>query len=299
MINPSGANLIPLPYRQVSVQRVTWPIDQKNIAQYLAGKDCYKATRFIIFKNGPDCAVVQVAPGAATTADGLFCEVEGHNILALPSECIWIEDPLVDTGNRHQLAEAAHAKCILPSQTLIVEGAFGHVNFYHRPNPLTLRVIDQVPPSPSRLVSLVRQALAFDDFPALIIQENPIDLVSLAQKNTGSGACMFPCHASGLKGPAGTFFLDDRPPLESWTLYGCERTEQIYRHTYSADPHRVDTCPRKSAEKNLSGKTILRCCLLESTIEVNGDLAVVPWGANPDHVLQALRQLLGTGPRAS
>ena len=41
-----------------------------------------------------------------------------------------------------------------------------------------------------------------------------------------------------------------------------------------------------------AGKTLTKCCLLERGLEVDGDTAVVPWGANLDEVREGLRKLL-------
>ena len=42
-----------------------------------------------------------------------------------------------------------------------------------------------------------------------------------------------------------------------------------------------------------NGHWLIKCCMLERGIEMNGSRAVVPWGANLDEVRQALRLLVG------
>jgi len=41
-------NLIPLPYRRVSVQRVPIPLDEPSIRDYLLGKEAYRWTDYIV-----------------------------------------------------------------------------------------------------------------------------------------------------------------------------------------------------------------------------------------------------------
>ena len=76
-----------------------------------------------------------------------------------------------------------------------------------------------------------------------------------------------------------------------WLLIGCERSLQFHRHFYGDEPERVDLCPRNRAAGR-AGKVLTKCCLIERGLEVDGDTAVVPWGANLDEVREGLRKLL-------
>ena len=68
---------------------------------------------------------------------------------------------------------------------------------------------------------------------------------------------------------------------------------QFHRHFYGDEPDRVDLCPRtRVGRRGPSGATLTKCCLLERGLEVDGDTAVVPWGANLDEVREGLRKLL-------
>jgi len=75
-----------------------------------------------------------------------------------------------------------------------------------------------------------------------------------------------------------------------WLLIGCERSLQFHRHFYGDEPERVDLCPRNRSLG--SGLVLTKCCLMERGLEIDGDTAVVPWGANLDEVREGLRKLL-------
>ena len=86
----------------------------------------------------------------------------------------------------------------------------------------------------------------------------------------------------------------DRPERGDWLLIGCERSVQFHRHFYGDEPERVDLCPRNRSLA--AGKVLTKCCLIERGLEVDGDTAVVPWGANLDEVREGLRKLLAVSP---
>jgi hypothetical protein len=90
-------------------------------------------------------------------------------------------------------------------------------------------------------------------------------------------------------------FLDTRPAVRApWLLIGCERSLQLHRHFYGDEPDHVDLCPRnRVAGLPRGGPTLTKCCLLERGTELDGAVAVVPWGSNLDEVRRALRWLAG------
>ncbi len=108
------------------------------------------------------------------------------------------------------------------------------------------------------------------------------------------GACLAlpPCRAGGLEGlPSPVLFLDERPQMrEDWLLIGCERSLQFHRHYYGDEPPRIEMCPRRLAGAR-HDLTLLKCCLLENEIEMDGSIAVTPWGADVAYVESALRSL--------
>ena len=78
-------------------------------------------------------------------------------------------------------------------------------------------------------------------------------------------------------------------------MIGCERSLQFHRHFYGDEPDRDDLCPRARVEsegRDRVGRTLTKCCLIDCGLDVDGDVAVVPCGANLDEVREGLRKLL-------
>lgn len=281
-------NLIPLPYRRVSVQRVSIPLNEDAIRNYLLGKEAYRRTDYIVLRGEAGEAVVGVEKAEP---ESLFSPITAVDVLALPDTCVWVEDPQVDTGNPSAMASKAHALGLDARTTLIVEGLYGHVNFLHHPDPLVIRVFEVVPPEPPKLLALAQKVLAYvTDVPPILLESELVDLTTMASDHSAA-AYLFPCRASGLMGPGVTYYLDERPPRRDWLLIGCERSRQIHRHFYGDEPPCVEMCPRRLLPPG-NGLTLLKCCLLESDIEVEDRIAVVPWGATLQQVEQALRALV-------
>jgi hypothetical protein len=84
--------------------------------------------------------------------------------------------------------------------------------------------------------------------------------------------------------------LDERPERVDWLLIGCERSEQIHQHFYNDTPKRVETCPKQLCISN-PRRTLIRCCLLEDEVELQGCTAIIPWGGNVNHAIEALSRL--------
>ena len=105
---------------------------------------------------------------------------------------------------------------------------------------------------------------------------------------------LLPCQGAGLDLPGTVDYLDQRPERGDWTLVGCERSRQFHRWFYGADADRqVELCPDRltPAGPGAGPATLLRCCLLERGLRVEGNRAVVPWGTNLAEVQAALRAL--------
>lgn len=285
---PTGPNVVPLPYRQVSVQPYDGPMTEAAIVAHLLGRDSYRRTRFVILHHGEACAIAWVNRESETP---LFSPISEVTVLALPDACVWAEDELLDPGKPSALAALALARGVPPDGTLIVRGVDGHVNFIHHPQPLSVRIVDVVPPGPPKLLRMARQVLAYASLPAITLTVEAIDLHDLVRQAPPAAAYLVPCRASGLDFAAPTYFLDERPARQDWTMLACERSCQIHRHFYGEDnAPRIDICPRKLAQAN-AGPTLLKCCLLEDRIEVDGQQAIVPWGATVNHVHAALQAL--------
>jgi hypothetical protein len=282
-------NFVPLPYRSVSFQPYDGPMTAEAIEPYLLNREVYRRTDIVIL-HGPnrDYAVAAVQRSAS---DSLFTRAEKVEILGLPADCVLIEDPDTDPANRSALAKTAVRHGVTSEQTAIVIGTFDHINIIHRPNPLRLRVVEVVPPTPPKLLHMIEHVLSYADLPPILLEPVTIDLRDLAA-TVKPEAYLVPCRSGGLNDlGAPVHFLDERPKnRENWTLLGCERSLQFHRHYYGDEPPRVEMCPRKLTQDD-SRLTILKCCLLEYDIERDGNRMIVPWGTDLPMIEKALRQL--------
>jgi hypothetical protein len=289
-------NLVPLPYRHVSVQPYHGSMTAEAIVTHLLGKDSYRRTRYVVLEQGETCAVAAVS---RESEEPLFSPITAVEVLALPDTCLLIEDETTDPGNPSSLAAKALDLDLGPEATLVVRGMYGHVNFIHQPNPLKIRVIEVTPPNPPKLMGLARQVLTYaDDLPAIQLVPHYFEFRELARQAPEAQAFLIPCRASGLNFEVPTYFLDERPERQNWTMIACERSRQFHSHFYGDEAPRIEMCPRRLAQED-GGLTLLKCCLLEDHIEVDGNWAIVPWGANLTQVEQGLRALVSVMTPAS
>jgi hypothetical protein len=281
-------NLVPLPYRRVSVQRYDGPMTVEAISCLLLSREAYRRTDFIVLRGVDE----QTAIVAITKAESepLFSRITSVEVLALPESCTFVHRPEVDTANRSALAEVAHELGIGITGTLVVQGLYDHVNFIHHPNPLLVRVVEVAPPEPPKLYGLARQVLSYADLPPIRLELERVEVRDLAER-VRPATYLVPCRSGGLDDlPAPVQFLDERPERRDWTMIGCERSLQFHRHFYGDEPPRVEMCPRLIAGKRAK-PTLVKCCLLETHIEQDGAVMIVPWGADLVMVEAALRKL--------
>lgn len=281
-------NLVPLPYRRVSVQHYEGPMTVEAITALLLSREAYRRTDFIVLRG----AGTETAVAAITRAESepLFSQITSVEVLALPDTCVYAACPDVDPANRSALARTAHELGVGPGGTLIVEGLYDHVNFIHHPDPLIVRVVEVAPPEPPKLYGLARHVLSYADLPPIRLELERIEVRDLAE-SVHPKAYLVPCRSGGLDDlPAPVYFLDQRPERHDWTMIGCERSLQFHRHFYGDEPPRVEMCPRRIAGERKE-PTLLKCCLLETHIEQDKNIMVVPWGADLAMVEAALRKL--------
>ncbi len=283
-------NLVPLPYRGVSVQPYHGETTEAAITNHLLGREAYRRTEFIVLRT-PDQRHAIVAIHAQDRGP-LFSPIDTIEVLALPDTCVYVQDAQTDCGNRSALAALALKHHVAADQTLICEGKFDHVNFIHCPRPLIVKVVEIAPPEPPKLYELVTHVLSYADLPPIVPILERIELKALLH-GPAPAAFLVPCRSGGLDSlGAPVHYLDERPPVrENWTLIGCERSLQFHRHYYGDEPPRVEMCPRRIAGRR-DEPTILKCCLLEFDIERDGETAIVPWGADLPMVERALRMLV-------
>lgn len=282
-------NFVPLPYRRVSYQPYAGAMDETAIRAYLLGREVYRRTDIVVLHNErPEWSVAAVQ---RADSNSLFVKVDAVELLATPDECVFLTSPETDPANPSAMAKLARQQGVGADKTLIVQGAFDHINIIHRPNPLIVRVVEVAPPEPPKLFAMVEHVLSYADLPAICIDLERIELRGLCQK-ADAEAYLVPCRSGGLDDlGAPVYFLDERPALrQPWTLIGCERSLQFHRHYYSDEPPRIEMCPRQLASASAQ-PTILKCCLLEYDIEIDGNTAIVPWGADLAMVEAALRRL--------
>jgi hypothetical protein len=280
------------PYRGLSVQAVDFPLTERAILTHLHGREVYRRTDYLALRGrrGDGTDGVALVAVRKASPEPLFSPVTEARVLAGPDEAAWVSSPETDVGNATALAAAADPG----ARASVVIGRFEHVNFIWEPAPVPVRVTEVVPPEPPKLLAQARQAVEYDgDLPPVELVLDAVRVPDLAAAHPAP-AYLLPCRGSGTELGAPVSFLDTRPARRrDWLLIGCERSLQFHRHFYGDEPDRVDLCPRARAGTGTgTGRTLTKCCLIERGLEVDGETAVVPWGANLDEVREGLRKLL-------
>jgi hypothetical protein len=283
------------PYRGLSVQEVDFTITERAVLAYLEGREVYRRTDYLALRSGGETALVAVRKASL---EPLFSPAVEARVLAGPDETAWVVSPDTDVGNATALAAAADPA----ARATVVLGRFEHVNFMWEPTPIPVHVTEVVPPHPAKLFEQARQVVAYDeDLPPVQLVLDAVDVHDLAAAHPAP-QYLLPCRGSGTDLGAPVAFLDTRPADRGdWTLIGCERSLQFHRHFYGDEPPRVELCPRRRMDAGGAprpaatperGATLTKCCLIERGLEVDGDLAVVPWGTNLDEIREGLRRIL-------
>ena len=270
--------------KDVSMHDVDIPLDREHISELMRGWTAYVRTDDLVLRNGDSYAVVRLVK---SQEPGLFRKVVDFEILSLPEETVYVEEPDMDVLNTPALAalQARH-----PGKAVVVRGMFSHINFIKDIEPLRLMVVDNVPPSPAKLGVLVDIALGsgFVDHP-IVKEERIIDMAEKVSE-VRTGAVMFPCRVSNLHADIPFCFLDDAPEDPGdVTLIGCHLSQRIFRSLYDRDVPFVNVCPSDYVEPGV--KTIVKCCKVKQGHELDGDLVRVPWGATVPEVVDAINAL--------
>lgn len=276
-------NRRPTAYREVSVATVDFALTPENLIDHFLGRECYRRTRYVVVRNGGATALVGVEP---TDPEPLFSPAASVAVLALPDDTVDVHHPDVDPGVPSQLAKVAveHPG----ARAVVVEGRYSHVSFLLDPNPIRLRVREVVPPHPAKLLDQAQRVLdVADDLPPIVLEPELIEFDSLLGDQS---VVLLPCRGAGIRLEGReTYYLDERPRLRAWSLLGCARSRQIHQWFYGRGAPGSDTCPRTLAPA--TGPLLTKCCLLEDRIEVDADVAVVPWGASLAQVAEAIAAL--------
>lgn len=270
--------------KDVSMHDVDIPLDREHISELMRGWTAYVRTDDLVLRNGDSYAVVRLVK---SQEPGLFRKVVDFEILSLPEETVYVEEPDMDVLNTPALAalQARH-----PGKAVVVRGMFSHINFIKDIEPQRLMVVDNVPPSPAKLGVLVDVALGsgFVDHP-IVKEERIIDMAEKVSE-VRTGAVMFPCRVSNLHADIPFCFLDDAPEDPGdVTLIGCHLSQRIFRSLYDRDVPFVNVCPADFVEPGV--KTIVKCCKVKQGHELDGDVVRVPWGATVPEVVDAINAL--------
>jgi hypothetical protein len=279
-------NLVPGKYRGVAVAHVPGQLDEASLRRHFVGREAYRRTRFIVVRNGERTAIIRVRK---QSDEPLFAPIIEVELVAGADECAYLHCPGVDTGIPSALAAAAIAR-VPGVRAAVVQGRYEHVNFIVGPAPLRVRVREIAPPQPPKLVDQAQRVLdVTETLPPMELLPDVVRLADLAAHRP-SERYLVPCRGSGFDTPgAHTSYLDERPPHQTWTLVGCERSQQIHEWFYGRRADHLDICPR--ARPSIAGPLLTKCCLFEDGIVVEAGQATVPWGASLEEIRDALLAL--------
>jgi len=240
--------MMPRHCKDVAFKHVDFSLTEEAIRRRFRRERVFTRTEYFILENGGEYAVASVKRKRGLE---LFREVSEVGIVSLPAGTAFVHDPECDVLSPHAMARhaVAHAE-----GTVVVLGRFGHISFIQGgKSPAILRVIDVVPPHPSKTVEMVELALRSGMIATpLLVEPVLVDALALC---AGSDApvVMFPCEAGRLSVDGKpVLYLDKTPPLKpdaEVLLAGCELSQRIFRKTYHREPGFVNICPRELARK--------------------------------------------------
>ncbi|MCH3978486.1 MAG: hypothetical protein LKJ94_01320 [Candidatus Methanomethylophilus sp.] len=275
--------------KDISVRDVGWKLTRGNIRANMEDWRAYKRAEYVVLRNGEDMAVVRLRK---SPEGSLLREVTGFDIISLPEDTVFVDRPDTDVVN---LPAMARIQSEHPGKTVVVRGLFSHIGFVSGVEPLRLRIIDAVPPRPSKLPYLVDLALrsGYVDLPVVPYEED-IDMSALSEQ-AGTREVMFPCQVSGASSSRPFCFLDQVPDItgKDITLVGCNLSRRIFREEYGFDAPFIDICPRDRVPGD-GVPTIVKCCRVKSGFEIDGSTVSVPWGATVPEVAEAIKALFGS-----
>lgn len=289
---PPRPNLVPAAYRGVAVTEVTCELDEASLAAHFIGLEAYRRTRFIVVRRGQRTAVIAVEKDrGADGEDPLFALITAVTLLVEADDCAFVVRPDVDTAVPTALGRAA-LEDAPGKRGVVVQGTYGHISFIVDPAPLRLTVREVVPPYPPKLYDQTRRLLdVAEHLPPIELVAEVVELTDLARSRP-SNAYLLPCRGGGVTVEGvGTSYLDERPERQSWTLIGCERSQQIHHWFYGERAEQVDICPRKAGPT--AGAVLTKCCLFEREIVAEPEQVVVPWGASLAQISEALTVIAG------
>ncbi|MDR1404403.1 MAG: hypothetical protein LBJ20_02390 [Candidatus Methanoplasma sp.] len=273
--------------KDISLHDADFPLTEKDISEAVIGWDVYVRTEYLVLRKKKDFAVVKVKK---EEPKDLFGRVNSVEIVSLPDDTVFLKDHEADVLNVPALARIQEKH---PGKTVVIEGMFSHIGFVSGLRTLKLRVIDNIPPVPSKLRVLVDRALSSGFINLPVVPEYiDVDLSDKA-KYADTEAVMFPCRGSGLVADIPVYFLDDAPDIRHpVTLIGCSLSKRIYSGIYGRDVPFINVCPADAVPYD-GVKTIVKCCMVKEGHIMKGNTAEVPWGATVPEITDAINALFG------
>jgi len=291
----------------------------------LRGHPTYYQTRYILVREregplqpGDRIAVLEVA----TAGDQLLKTIVGGTVVARPEECRVVVDPALDEFSvNHVVLRAVATKTHAGVKAVIFSGRGENVTFVTLDDcdvtvPLTIMVVDTVPPRPSRLETLVQAARGAGQLSDhLHIEIRHVDAGALVQEAQRGGRRVFtPCPIGELgdSPPVITSFAaiadraakDSRPV--SLDLIGCSLSQASLnwiteRRELHVEATLRDICPlhaaRDAAATAEAQGFIARCCkTVEGTrmIHLRGKpVLVLPWAPSLGDFVEAVDAVVG------
>ncbi len=274
--------------KDISVRKVECDITEESIASMMDGWVAYKRAEYVVLNHGDQYAVVRLSK----SSDGdLFRDVTDYEIISLPDDTVYVERPDMDVINVPALARL---QCEYPGKAVVVRGLFSHLGFVKDLEPMRLRIVDCVPPRPSKMSYLVNMALASGYISKpIVVEEVDIDLSEIS-KEAETAEVMFPCEVSGTSSDRPYCFLDQVPDVEGrdLTLVGCRLSKRIFSEEYHRDVPFINICPRDRVPDD-GVTTIVKCCRVKEGHEKDGNVVMVPWGATVPEIVDALNDVFG------
>ena len=286
--------MIPRHCREVALKKVPFPLTKRNIMAQASGKSAYTNTNYLILNNGQGWAVLKVDK---TGEPGLFRKIQNVEIISLPEDTVYLENPEVDVQNASVMVRMAEEA---GKDALIVKGKFEHISFVHKERTTPLVVFDVVPPSPPKIAELAEAALGTGRIKKPIrIVAKIVDLNEVA-KRRATKYVMFPCYASTLISSSNdaehTLYLDQSPvlkiPVSELTLIGCDLSMRTFGSLYGEKPEFVNICPKEMV-RDTSVRCLSRCCIIDEGHVIEGNAAYLSWGASVGEVEEAIIDLFG------
>ncbi|MCJ2532811.1 MAG: hypothetical protein LN411_02680 [Candidatus Thermoplasmatota archaeon] len=284
--------MFPSHCKEVSVHSVGFELTEEQIRSHLMETRAYIRTRYMVLNRGDTWAVAEIGKD---TMNSVLVPVSSVNIVSLPGETSFVDEPSLDVlsaSEMGRLQKSVGTRCV------IVRGMSEHISFFVDQEPFSLTIFDVVPPSPTKLVGLVEEALRSilqDHYVRYeVIEEDLNTLEGLSEARS----VLFPCRASGLDHKGKIGYMDDPPALspeqiEEVIVVGCSLSARVFKAVYGSEAHMVNMCPVDILQKiGIDGPVLTKCCKVKDGFDIKGNIAIVPWGARVTDVSAAIEALM-------